>query len=780
MGRLFACSFVSFCFVFVFSCILSNHLIPFGPSSCNKDMKACFCFQDAASFAALKEAIASVLIDKLDDGALVSLVYFANGSSLHSGPVALNNASRSDITNRLLEVPMEGPTCTICGLRLTLQLLSSAHGQSSEGSLVVLFSDGKVLETPPSSAEENSDGFLAVVPDFQRAKVFITTVAVGATASSDLEKLAFETGGRTFAICDTNATAEKRSWMAVQDALLDTSDELCSEVDALRDESSALYYGTGNRRSSGLLEARTGLCFEDPITLRVRVPEYVDSYRTALVFASLTKGLCPVVRANVRGLAFFQCNRTGQGFLLHDSGLGEDVYADDGIYTGQLTKSLVKGRYSIAIEVSNNSQTQFLDWIPIEVPNGSPTVAGERASTDSSLEGVRDHSTGAFSKTSAEHPLFVKEDMKERHVPPGKVRDLRASFGSHEGRPTARLSWTMPGAHAFEGTVSSLDVRLSRSIQTMLGFFHNATAISERDLVSGSLSPLPAFSRQQATISIPSTVIFGHNEDQAPAVLSAGHAPSASGHNVYFALVTTNADGSHSEVSNLARVFVAANLTVPAGSATALAGAAALVPEEILVGKRDSESADTSLPTEPLTSSMSPPLEEPATTPEVATAPPQPPNAVTPLTEGPDTPESTTSSAEIEEESSDENTEPQETHASVPTTKKKVTTASVATAKETPASTWENEASSAQQPWVNATETDQNATTPPIAEKKEVNKGGQEEDDDGIFRAWILFGAFMVACLLICANLAFLYCRAQYEVDAGPPSPGPTSGYDTF
>lgn len=103
---------------------------------------------------------------------------------------------------------------------------------------MVLFSDGKALETPPSSAEENSDGFLAVVPDFQRAKVFITTVAVGATASSDLEKLAFETGGRTFAICDTNATAEKRSWMAVQDALLDTPDELCSEVDALRNESS--------------------------------------------------------------------------------------------------------------------------------------------------------------------------------------------------------------------------------------------------------------------------------------------------------------------------------------------------------------------------------------------------------------------------------------------------------------------------------------------------------------------------------------------------------------
>lgn len=312
----------------------------------------------------------------------------------------------------------------------------------------------------------------------------------------------------------------------------------------------------------------------------------------------------------------------------------------------------------------------------------------------------------------------------------------------------------------------------------MLDFFHNATAISKRDLVSGSLTPLPAFSRQQATVSIPFTVIFDPNEDQAPAALSARQAHSASGHNVYFALVTTNADGSRSEVSNLANVFVPANLTVPAGTAIALAGAAALVPEGMLVDKSDSQGTDASLPTEPSGSSMPSPFEEPSTTPDLLTPSPQPSEAVTSPPAGPETPESAMSSTEIMKESADEEINPRKTTSSVPTTKKKrETTASVATTKEAPASTWQSAASSA---WVNASETDQNATAPPIDEKKAVHKDGQEEDDDGTFRAWILFGAFMVACLLICANLAFLYCRAQYEVDEGPPSPGTTSGFDTF
>ncbi|XP_049268815.1 uncharacterized protein LOC119381659 [Rhipicephalus sanguineus] len=719
----------------------------------------------------LKETVASVLVDKLAEGTLVSLVYFSEGSSFHSGPMTLIKDSQTNIARLVLLAPMEGPTCTLCGLRMALQVLSSTPEQSPEGNVVILFSDGKATGSSSSSAEEDTGEFLAVVGDFQRERVIITTVAVSATASRNLEKLALETGGRTYAVCDINAeVVEGRCWMGVLNAFFDTTDELSSAVDLLRIKSTANHYGIGDGRSSGLLGARSGLCLDDPFRLQVRVPEYVDTYRTAVVFASLTKGLCPVVHANVKGIAFFQNSSTGEEFLLHDSGLGEDIYVNDGIYTGQFTKFRGRGRYTIVIKVSNKSQTEFLDWAANNVPNESPAVAGDRASTGSFQTGVRGRSTGVFSETSAGHPVFINHNINVSQVPPGRVRDLKASFESHEGRPTARLSWTMPGAHAFEGTVSSIDVRSSRSIQTMLDFFHKATTISEQDLVSGSMKPLPAFSHQLATVSIPSTVIFASSSEE-----SAGQAPSVSGYNVYFALVTTNADGSRSEVSNLANVNVPANFTVPAG--IALAGAALFVLEDILDAKNYSESTDVSPP-----EAMSP--WEELLSILVSSSANATPSAA---------PESSYGETPVETKkatTAKETTKPQETTTPTTKNKEKATPSTVSTTRRKEVVANERAATaeevSTPEPLttpVNGSEADLNVTVPPGAEKKAVNKFGVD-DDDGTFRAWLLFGAFMVACLLICANLAFLYCRAQSEVDDGPPSPretmAMTSGYSSY
>ncbi|KAL1467333.1 hypothetical protein MTO96_026215 [Rhipicephalus appendiculatus] len=691
----------------------------------------------------LKEAVASVFVDKLAEGTLVSLVYFSNGSSVHNGPMTLIKASRSDIAHLTLLAPMQGPTCTLCGLQIALQISNSTPGQSPEGSLVILFSDGKATGSLLSSTEEDTGDFLAVVPDFQRDRVIITTVAVGATASRNLEKLALETGGRTYAICDINAkVAEGRCWMGVLNALFDTTDELpsvvASDVDLSRSKSKANHDGIGDGRSSGLLQVQTGLCLDDPIGLQVRVPEHVDTYRAAVVLASLTKGLCPVVHANVKGVAFFQNNSTGEEFLLHDSGLGEDIYANDGTYTGQFTKFRGRGRYTIVIEVSNTSQTEFLDWATNNVLDESSAVAGEHASTGSSPTGVRGHSTGAFSETSAGHPLFVNVNINVSQMPPGRVRDLKASFESHEGRPTARLSWTMPGAHAFEGTVTTIDVRSSRSIQTMLDFFDAATSISEQDLVSGSMKPLPAFSHQLATIYIPPTVIFGRSENE-----SATQAPSASGYNVYFALVTANADGSRSEVSNLASVNVPGNFTVPEG--IALAGAALFVPVDILDAKNDSKSTDA-MP-KPETMAMSP-WEELLSIP-VSSDTNNTPSAA-PQTSHEETPAETKKAM-----TSEKTTKPQET--TFPTTKntKEETTSTVSTPKRKEvvdnarAATKEEVStpepqSELQSTPVNGSEADQNATAPPHAEKNAVNKS-DAEDDDGPFSCvvtvWRVYGS---------------------------------------
>ncbi|KAH8024664.1 hypothetical protein HPB51_000395 [Rhipicephalus microplus] len=78
--------------------------------------------KDDVTVTKLKETVAFVLVDKLAQGALVSLVYFFNGSSFHAGPMTLIKASKTDITRLVLLAPMQGPTCTLCALRMTLQV----------------------------------------------------------------------------------------------------------------------------------------------------------------------------------------------------------------------------------------------------------------------------------------------------------------------------------------------------------------------------------------------------------------------------------------------------------------------------------------------------------------------------------------------------------------------------------------------------------------------------------------------------------------------------------
>ncbi|XP_075740640.1 uncharacterized protein LOC142786837 [Rhipicephalus microplus] len=330
----------------------------------------------------------------------------------------------------------------------------------------------------------------------------------------------------------------------------------------------------------------------------------------------------------------------------------------------------------------------------------------------------------------------------------------------------------MPGAHAFEGTVSSIDLRTSRSIQTMLDFFHKATEISEQDLLSGSMKPLPAFSQQLATISIPSTIILGQSQNE-----TTEQAHSASGYNVYFALVTTNNYGSHSEVSNLASVNVPAHFTVPEG--IALADAAVLVQEKVLKAKNESEGTDASLQLEKMTMS---PWGELLSIPVSADADATPSAA-------PETSHAKTALKTKKATIFKKTTKPHNSASPMAKNKKRATSFTAATAKREKvvdharAATAEEDSklephSDLSTTPVNGSDADMNVTYPPPAEKKAVNKF-DEEDDDGTLRAWILFAVFMIACLLICLNLAFLYCRAQFEVDDGPPGPGEsvTSGY---
>ncbi|XP_077486845.1 calcium-activated chloride channel regulator 3A-1-like [Amblyomma americanum] len=615
----------------------------------------------------LRGAVASILAEAVPDGHIVTLVYFVNGSALHSGPVSVGDATRPGLANLTHHLPAQGATCTTCGLQLARQILTAVQNRSAEGSLVVLLSDGKGGRAPFAPAGNDS-----LAEALREAGVFVNTVAVGFSAPADLEQLSTRTEGRAFAIPDSGAVVEDGR-RELAEALLDGAYRFPSPLGTDK----VTYAQAPPGRSLLKLRSDSGPCAHEPVVLRVRVPQYVHEPSAALIMASLTKGLCPVVRAAARGQAFF--GNDTQEFPLHDSGLGEDAYANDGIYTGQLTKFHGKGRYGIIIEMKNKSDTVFVDWTSAQVARGISAVFTES------------RSTGAFLETSAGQPLVVLQALKEADVRPGRVRDLTAAFHLIKNRPAVHLSWTAPGSHGFQGSVTSVDIRASRSIEIIVDSFGNATAMS--DLLSRTLRPAPAFYRQQITAALP------------PSLLVDSFLEGTRSRIVYFALVALNEDGLRSELSNIANVLLPAIPNPRVGTEEAISEAS-----------NTFEAASSPAPADDLVPSFS--LTPNTATPEAPTV------------------EDSTSRSVFEE------------------------------------TTFSTEVFTS----FNASEAEGNETAPPAgAGNVAVNKDGQEEEDDSTTRAWILFGAFLVACLLICANLAFLYCRAQYEVDDGPPSPGSTA-----
>lgn len=510
---------------------------------------------------ALKAAVASVVSEKLPDGYTVSLVHFTNGETVSEPPVTLENTTRANLADRVRRLDTKGPSCTDCGLRAALQLLRSTPGHRPEGSLVVLLSDGRAkARTASSSASPSSPATASEVVEspvalLRRARVFVSTVALGFGASADLERAALETGGYTFALRDAE-TARHVIEGAIEAAVRDEAVAMPRKGASAQSQKPVPNETSPAKRSGkesvSVLGARRSPCLDYPVTLAVTVPVSVKSYRDAVVLASLVKGLCPVVRAAVTGTASFS-GGASEKFVLHDNGLGEDAHAHDGIYTGQFTKFRGKGRYHVVIHASNKSHTQFMDSTtnsPVpEAPQGPPATI-EAANAEHRLRG---HSTGAFAATSVGRPLVVEADVKERHVPPGRVRDLRASVDEREAKaPTVRLSWTSPGAHAFDGKVASLEIRASLSVETLLYSFHNATLVSGQQTSSGAVKPRPAFSRQQVALAIPQELLAPRPFYLAPASPTPLPPLRASHHNVFFALVAINDHGLRSEVSNIA------------------------------------------------------------------------------------------------------------------------------------------------------------------------------------------------------------------------------------
>nr|XP_037271366.1 calcium-activated chloride channel regulator 1-like [Rhipicephalus microplus] len=83
-------------------------------------------------------------------------------------------------------------TCIGCGLQRALEVLNT-RDETPEGGIIVLMSDGEENEEPKLND---------VLPEVTAAKVEVSSMALGASADRQIEKLASRTGGKAFSFQD--------------------------------------------------------------------------------------------------------------------------------------------------------------------------------------------------------------------------------------------------------------------------------------------------------------------------------------------------------------------------------------------------------------------------------------------------------------------------------------------------------------------------------------------------------------------------------------------------
>jgi hypothetical protein len=111
----------------------------------------------------------------------------------------------------------------------------------------------------------------------------------------------------------------------------------------------------------------------------------VHANEPLLLSGVLRKDGVPLLGASVHAIVALP-DRTTRQVVLHDDGLGGDAFADDGIYSGQLTDTSQPGNYPVVVQASGTSLTS--------VPNFSRedfALATVSSSSSGFAGGYRDH-----------------------------------------------------------------------------------------------------------------------------------------------------------------------------------------------------------------------------------------------------------------------------------------------------------------------------------------------------------------------------------------------------
>ena len=277
--------------------------------------------------------------------------------------------------------------------------------------------------------------------------------------------------------------------------------------------------------------------------------------KPVVIYARLTKGQnLPIMDAEV--LATVQRPDSSVAFevVLKDIGTGyPDITSGDGIYSGYFTGfSTEKGLYGLDIKVSHNEGQAITPSLLLNNNNnltntnccggGSMYVPLNQLETTPTQQFTRYIKAAAFYVTQGAQ-YFVSNGQPEMDdmFPPSRVTDLKVkTFDNNTLYVT--LQWSAPGGDFDLGKADSYEVR----------WYTNAEGLSDTNFaqmgigydVHESLLPQPGDYGQVQTATV--------NLPWANAVF-------------YYGLVTLDAAGNRSPVSNLVPVYVAEVLTTGNG-----------------------------------------------------------------------------------------------------------------------------------------------------------------------------------------------------------------------
>ena len=138
---------------------------------------------------------ASVAVDRLNDGDVVSVVTFDTQTQVVVPPTTVGPGARESINARIRGIGLGGDTCISCGLEQAMQLLAQTTGRVNR---MILLSDGDA-----NHGVRDVPGFRGIAQRAQGKGVSVTTIGVDVDYNEKImSAIAQDSNGRHYFVAD--------------------------------------------------------------------------------------------------------------------------------------------------------------------------------------------------------------------------------------------------------------------------------------------------------------------------------------------------------------------------------------------------------------------------------------------------------------------------------------------------------------------------------------------------------------------------------------------------